>query len=104
MAGDGADGAAWLVCTNDTSTSGTTTITATCSTPSGGSFYFLGVGGTSAATPAFAGMLALVEEKTGGRLGLAAKELYDLYNGSHASAIFHDITLGNNSVPCAASS
>jgi hypothetical protein len=104
MAGVQTDHAGWLVCDSDTGIVGSITITADCSTQTDGHFYFFPFGGTSAATPAFAGMLALVEEKTGGRLGLAAKELYDLYNGSHASAIFHDITSGNISVPCASGS
>ena len=96
MSGDGTDSAAWLVC--DDSTAGTGT--ANCATQSGGSFYFGAFGGTSTAAPSFAGILALVEQKTGSRLGQAAQELYALYNGSHASAIFHDVTAGNNSVPC----
>ena len=106
MAGDGADLSAWLACTDDTFTSGGTTYTDDCTTQAGASpFPFAAFGGTSASAPAFAGILALVEQKTGhGRLGLAAKELYDLYNGSHAAAIFHDITVGNNSVPCASGS
>lgn len=104
MSGGGTDNAAWLVCTNDTQTSGTTTLTANCTTQSDGHFYFFGFGGTSAATPAFAGMLAMIQQKTGSKLGLAAKELYDLYNSSHGSTIFHDITVGNNSVPCATGS
>src|ERR1035437_10662144 len=96
MSGDGTDSAAWLVC--DDSTAGTGT--ATCATQSGGSFYFGAFGGTSPAAPAFAGILALVQQKTGSRLGQAAQELYVLYNGSHARAIFHDVTAGNISVPC----
>lgn len=103
--GDGADLAAWLVCTDDTSAvSATLTATADCSTQTDGNFYFSGYGGTSTAAPAFAGILALVQEKTGGRLGQAARELYDLYNGANAASIFHDVMLGNNSVPCTASS
>ncbi len=99
--GDGADLAAWAVCTDDTSVvSSTLKVTGNCTTQSDGNFYFSGYGGTSTATPAFAGILALVQEKTGSRLGQAAKELYDLYNGSNATAIFHDVTLGNNSVVC----
>jgi hypothetical protein len=57
-------------------------------------------GGTSTAAPAFAGILAVVQQSTGGRLGQAAKNLYDLYNGPVGSSIFHDTTVGNNSVPC----
>jgi trimeric autotransporter adhesin len=97
MSGDGANYAAWLVCTNDTS-NGTT---ANCATTNG-SFYFYGFGGTSTASPAFAGVLALVQQSQGGgRLGQAAANLYNLYNNSSsASSIFHDITTGNISVPC----
>jgi subtilase family serine protease len=96
MSGNGYDAATWLVCTNDAAGSGT----ANCAAQSGGNFYFEGFGGTSTAAPAFAGMLALVQQKANGRLGQAAAELYSLYNGNNASAIFHDTTVGNNSVPC----
>jgi hypothetical protein len=97
LAANGWDGATWLVCYPWTS-KGTTY--QGCTKYSDGSFPFGGVGGTSASTPAFAGILALVEQKTGDRLGQAAQTLYELYNGSHASAIFHDVTVGNISVPC----
>ena len=100
MAGDGADSAAWLVCTDDTGTVSGVTVTADCSTQSNGSFYFFGYGGTSTAAPSFAGILALVEQKQGDRLGQAAQGLYDLYNSSHANAVFHDTVSGNNSVSC----
>ena len=96
MAGAGTDSAAWLVCDDITAGTGT----ANCATQSGNSFYFGAYGGTSTAAPSFAGILALVQQKTGSRLGQAAQELYVLYNGSHASAIFHDVTAGNISVPC----
>ncbi len=100
MAGNGFDDAAWLVCTDDTATSGTTTITTNCSANSSGEFYFSGFGGTSTSAPAFAGILALVQQMAGSRLGMAALNLYRLFNGPNASAIFHDTTEGNNSVPC----
>jgi subtilase family serine protease len=100
MSGNGADLGTWLVCTNDPAGSGT----ANCSVQTGNTFYFTGFGGTSTAAPAFAGMLALVQQKTGNRLGQAAKTLYELYNGSYAISIFHDVTVGNNSVPCLNSS
>ena len=100
LAGNGLDGAAWLVCTDDTGTVNGSTVSANCTTQTDGNFYFFGFGGTSTSAPGFAGMLALVQQQEGSRLGLAAKEIYDLYNGPHASAIFHDITVGNNSVPC----
>jgi subtilase family serine protease len=99
MSGNGFDSATWLVCTADTERVSGTTYTENCTTQNG-SFYFSGFGGTSTAAPAFAGIMALVQQKYGSRLGQAATELYALYNGSHSSAIFHDVTVGNNSVPC----
>ena len=101
MSGDGFDLAAWLVCDDSTTTnSSKQTVSTNCSTQSDSKFYFDGYGGTSTAAPAFAGILALVEQKSGGRLGQPLKQLYDLYNGPNAGSIYHDITIGNNSVPC----
>jgi hypothetical protein len=57
-----------------------------------------GIGGTSASAPAFAGMLALVSQSTGGRLGNVNPTLYQL--AENKSADFHDVTIGNNSVAC----
>lgn len=60
-----------------------------------------GVGGTSAAAPSFAGMLAIVEQSNGGKaLGNINPSLYALAAGSSAGTIFHDITTGSNSVAC----
>jgi hypothetical protein len=100
MSGNGYDGATWLVCDNDSNTLAFSTSKGTlnCSNIPGG--YFDGFGGTSTAAPAFAGILALVQQKTGSRLGQAAQNLYQLYNGAYGSAIFHDVAVGNNSVPC----
>ncbi len=99
MSGNGSDSATWLVCTSDTAKVSGITVTENC-VVSNGEFYFTGFGGTSTAAPAFAGILALVEQKTGSRLGQAAQQLYALYNGSHPTSVFHDVTVGNNSVPC----
>ena len=59
------------------------------------------VGGTSAATPALAGVFAMVVERAGARQGAANSTLYTLANqqNSGGPSIFHDITTGNNSVP-----
>lgn len=71
------------------------------------------VGGTSAAAPAFAGIMALVNQKTGAKQGQANYVLYRLAsqetlaqcNGSSQSGLptssctFNDVTVGNNSVP-----
>jgi subtilase family serine protease len=62
------------------------------------------VGGTSAAAPTFSGMLAIIEQKlgSGGGLGNINPALYTMAAtaATYASA-FHDITVGNNQVPCA---
>ena len=58
-------------------------------------------GGTSAASPSFAGVMALVVQKYG-RQGNANTKLYSLGNAQYANggpAVFHDITSGNNNVP-----
>ncbi|HEY0783180.1 MAG TPA: protease pro-enzyme activation domain-containing protein [Thermoanaerobaculia bacterium] len=60
------------------------------------------VGGTSASTPSFAGLMALIVQKTGARQGNANPTLYSLAAAQYAGTgptIFHDTTSGNNSVP-----
>ena len=58
--------------------------------------------GTSAAAPSFAGLMAMVVQRTASRQGNANPALYKLaasqYGGS-GPAVFHDSTIGNNSVP-----
>ena len=83
---------------------------------------FLGLGGTSASAPAFAGMMALVNQKMAmaGQSARQGNANYVLYNlaaqsgascnsstqtgGGTSACIFHDVTKGNNSVPCYAGS
>jgi hypothetical protein len=93
LASNGFDQALYLLCFPDGSYQ-------ECQIDSSGGFYFSGVGGTSAAAPAFAGILALVQQKAGGRLGQAAAELYALANSSYGGSVFHDVTVGDNSVFC----
>ncbi len=59
------------------------------------------VGGTSAASPSFAGLMALVNQQTGARQGNANSVLYALatLQGAGGRAYFHDIVTGSNSVP-----
>lgn len=60
------------------------------------------VGGTSASAPSFAGIMALVNQKTGARQGSANVKLYGLAALQAAGIIqtyFHGIASGNNSVP-----
>ncbi len=75
---------------------------------------FLGLGGTSAATPAFAGIMAMVNQKYG-RQGNANYVLYPMAaptgascastslmapTANASSCIFYDVQVGNNSVAC----
>lgn len=62
---------------------------------------FQGVGGTSAAAPTFAAIMALINAATGQRQGVANYALYRLAN---TAGVFHDVTTGNISVPCAGGS
>lgn len=59
-------------------------------------------GGTSASSPAFAGIMALIVQKTGQRQGNANPRFYQIGNaqyGSGGAVVFHDTTSGSNSVP-----
>jgi subtilase family serine protease len=61
--------------------------------------YLDTVGGTSAGAPSFAGILALINQATGSKgLGNVNSMLYSL--AASASSSFHDITSGDNKVPC----
>ena len=72
---------------------------------------FLGVGGTSVSSPAFAGLQALVNQKMGLRQGNANYVLYSLAakessancnssTGPASTCIFNDITSGTIAMPC----
>lgn len=56
------------------------------------------VGGTSVSAPALAGIVALLNQKTGSAQGNINPSLYAL--ASFSNDAFHDITTGNNQVPC----
>lgn len=108
FAGNGYDGSAYLICV--------TSANSTCSYPtttSTGLSYALEIGGTSAATPAMAGVMALINQKLKSPQGNAAPELYKLASqqtwadcnssGSSAPAAgcyFNDVTTGTISMPC----
>jgi subtilase family serine protease len=77
------------------------------------------IGGTSAASPSMAGIMALVEQEHGQFQGVANYQLYKLAGsqsatacnsstettpGTSSSCIFNDITTGSNAVPCASGS
>jgi len=82
------------------------------------------VGGTSVSSPSFAGVMALIDQKTGIRQGQANYVLYQLAANEYGSAgapnatnlascngasgssvastcLFYDVTTGTNAVPCA---
>jgi subtilase family serine protease len=78
-----------------------------------GPFTIGGAGGTSASSPAFAGIMALIVQKMGGvRQGNANFVLYKIAATagqscnstgqalSGSTCAFNDVTKGNNSVPC----
>ncbi|HUO13447.1 MAG TPA: Ig-like domain repeat protein [Verrucomicrobiae bacterium] len=79
-----------------------------------GTLEFGGVGGTSASSPAFAGIMALINQQTGERQGNANYVFYKLAQKSGASCtssaseasscIFNDVTVGTNAGPCATGS
>lgn len=106
LAGNGLYSAVWAVCADNVALGRDIPVFTDCQTSNGqltSSTSVSGVGGTSAAAPAFAGMLALVEQKTGSRLGQADYILYQLAQSKYAS-VFHDVTVGDNSVVCASGS
>ena len=99
--------AAWVFCSDNVADGVTSETYTECLNTNGqfnSSTLFGGVGGTSAAAPAFAGILALVEQSQGGaRLGQADSVLYQLAQSKYTT-VFHDIENGNNSVPCVSGS
>jgi len=62
----------------------------------------IAVGGTSASSPSFAGLMALVLQKTGSRQGNANPTFYAMANSQYANhgvTAFHDVTTLSNKVP-----
>jgi Pro-kumamolisin, activation domain/Bacterial Ig-like domain (group 3) len=110
FAGSGLWGSFYVFCESDV------TSDSTCNFDSGDDVQFLAAGGTSFASPAFAGIMSLINQKTNSYQGNANYDLYKLaageYTGhgssgcnsssssSETSCIFHDISHGSNAVPC----
>jgi subtilase family serine protease len=104
FAGNGFAGSAYIVCQSDQDPGGQA-----CNLNSP-YVDFMAVGGTSAASPAFAGIMAMVNQKTGSRQGNANPILYQLAAGAGASCtssatpggscIFNDVVVGTNAMPC----
>lgn len=82
-----------------------------CVPDANGRLSLYGIGGTSAAAPAFAGVMAMVDQAALGRQGQANPVLYTLAGQQAASCgisngatqpapcAFHDVTEGGNAVP-----
>jgi hypothetical protein len=103
FAADGVHDSAWVLCASNLGANPNGT---DCKPdPTTGQYSFQLVGGTSASSPAFAAVLALVSQQLGGaRLGQADYTLYPLSQNSTGSAAFHDVTTGNNAAYCASGS
>jgi len=93
LAENGRYGAMWALCIGETSD---------CADGTASTIH--GAGGTSASAPAFAGILAMVNQKVGAstRLGQANWVLYKLAQTNPSA--FHQIVTGNNSVYCSSGS
>ena len=103
----------YLTCQADAITAGSPP---SCAPDSGGHFSFIGAGGTSTSSPAFAAIMALINQANG-RQGNPNPVLYKIaatagqscnssttpLTGS-ATCSFYDVTKGNDSVPCAGNS
>ena len=106
MAGNGLWGSFYVYCQGDATPTGTCDV----------SSAIQGAGGTSFASPIFAGMMALVQQKTASQQGNVNYVLYKLaasqYAGGNAAActssnaaagnscMFYDVTEGTIAVPC----
>jgi Pro-kumamolisin, activation domain len=113
FAGDGTLGSFYLECEEDLNP-GDAACALTPQTISGEkTFTFNGVGGTSISAQAFAGIVAILDQKTGSQQGMGFnKQLYALaaaQSGGCANSsstapastcIFYDTTSGTNSEPC----
>src|SRR6267154_2976636 len=118
FASDGNNGNFYIVCESDQDITGDTGCNLTKFTTTAPFHDFQAVGGTSASTPAFAAIMALINQAKGGRQGNANYALYNTYSIAKAAAkvcdssnlttaqltlntcIFYDTTKGNISVAC----
>jgi subtilase family serine protease len=92
FASNGFLGSFYLICQSDASPTGSCDVTNPDSD-------LQGYGGTSVASPAFAGIMALVNQKTGSPQGIANLVLYNLI--SKEPTAFHDVPAGStNAMPC----
>jgi subtilase family serine protease len=64
----------------------------------GGGYLLVGAGGTSAAAPFWAGLIALADQEAGHPLGFVNPAIYRIARGPLYHEAFHDITTGSNTV------
>jgi len=117
FAADGLNKSFYIVCQSDQDIPGDTGCNLTKFVTTSPFHDFQAVGGTSASAPAFAGVMALVNQKTGQRQGNANFVLYSLaknetFTNCNSSSftnpatalpgtcVFIDVTKSNNAVPC----
>jgi len=116
FAADGLNGSFYIICESDQNIPGDTGCNLTKFVTSSPFHDFQTVGGTSASAPAFAGIMALVNQRTGQRQGnanfvlyaLAQNETFSNCNSSSFTApgtqpstcVFMDVTKSNIAVPC----
>ncbi|MBS1867280.1 MAG: Ig-like domain repeat protein, partial [Acidobacteria bacterium] len=121
FAADGLNKSFYIVCQSDQNIAGDTGCNLTKFVTTAPFHDFQAVGGTSASAPAFAGIMALVNQKTGQRQGNANFELYNLAKSENFAScnsssftipatalpntcVFLDVTKSNNAVACAGAS
>ena len=64
----------------------------------GGTYALMPEGGTSAAAPFWAGLIALADQEAGHPLGFVNPAIYQIARGPLSHKAFHDITTGDNTV------
>jgi subtilase family serine protease len=118
FASDGNNGNFYIICESDKDIAGDTGCNLTKFTATAPFHDFQAVGGTSASTPAFAAIIALINQKTNARQGNANYALYNTYSLAKTAGtvcnsstltpaelvtntcVFYDTTKGNISVAC----
>jgi len=90
FAADGSNLSAWPICAESED--------CTTYTTNSGSTYVTAVGGTSASSPAMAGIMALVDQSQKGRQGNPNFVLYPM--ATQFPSAFNDVTVGSNDVIC----
>ena len=117
FAADGLNNSFYIICESDQDIPGDTGCSLTKFVTTSPFHDFQAVGGTSASAPAFAAIMALVNQKTGQRQGNANFVLYSLaksesFGSCNSSSftnpatalpntcVFLDVTKSNNAVPC----